>query len=489
MRTAAFLLLACLTVAATPQTQTTSPTTPKPKPRPAAKKPAAKPAAAAQPAPQPVNPRRYDGVWKGTTGQGKTIEFTVAEGKITAFSAQGAFAGGGCSTTSTVRSNLGAAIHDRRASAGVMSGPGGVSFNVSAEFTSAATAQGPLMMQLHSIPGPPPGVPGHIPSCGGQVTTTWTATREGASAAELAAAPAPPKPASRRCAAAKAPSAAGPDVEPLPGTTRLYFVLDCSYGRCYLGANPPAEPTISGLRETIFHRTLTGDMQGTTYRFGLTLARDDRATPAGQTGRVQADIVLDQGGRETILASATFVTTTEEKRHVAVVQGPDPTTKNGDALLVRVKWLEGDNDVYAMGPPRDSWVEVPQTAIALSPVDESNVAWSVSGEVRDGGGRPVPGVRVMFSPLDAQGKALTTYGPPTQDGRMFINNPRPATDAQGKFRLRLNRGFFGRGAQLSAEAVVVDDCGDLDIRPLGNPLRFTVTADKDAVHLGNLTVP
>jgi hypothetical protein len=97
----------------------------------------------------------------------------------------------------------------------------------------------------------------------------------------------------------------------------------------------------------------------------------------------------------------------------------------------------------------------------------------------------------MFSPLDAQGKALTTYGPPTQDGRMFIDNPRPATDARGQFRLRLNRGFFGRGAanELSAEAVVIDDCGDAEIRPLGNPVRFTVSAEKNETVVEKLTVP
>src|SRR5687768_11472215 len=132
MRAAALLLIASFTAGAHAQTTQTRPARPKPR-SPAAAKPGT---SAAQTKPKPVSAPRYDGLWKGTTGQGKTIQFTVAEGKITEFSAQGFLAGGGCSTTSTVQSKLGAAITNGRASGGVLSGPGGVSFDVVAEFTS-----------------------------------------------------------------------------------------------------------------------------------------------------------------------------------------------------------------------------------------------------------------------------------------------------------------------------------------------------------------
>lgn len=123
---------------------------------------------------------QYDGTWTGTTGQGKAIRFVVADGKITEFSAEGSFAGPGCSTTSTVRTNLGLPITGGTATGSTTSGPGGVSFTFRATFTSSASAEGPITMQLHPIPGPPPGVPGHIPSCGGRVDSQWKATKQSA---------------------------------------------------------------------------------------------------------------------------------------------------------------------------------------------------------------------------------------------------------------------------------------------------------------------
>jgi NifU-like protein involved in Fe-S cluster formation len=130
-----------------------------------------------QKANQPQSAVSLDGKWTGKTGQDKMITFTVLNDRITEFSAEGRFEGYGCSTTSSTTTTINQPIVNKSFSFGVRGGPGGISLSISGTFTSSTEAQGTVFMQLHPIPGPPPGVPGHIPSCGGTMETTWKATK------------------------------------------------------------------------------------------------------------------------------------------------------------------------------------------------------------------------------------------------------------------------------------------------------------------------
>lgn len=126
--------------------------------------------------PQPSS-HSLDGKWTGKSEQDRTITFTVAQGRITEFSAEGRFQSSSCSTTSNTTATINQPISNKAFSFSSAGGPGGISLKVNGTFTSATTAQGVANMQLHSIPGPPPGVPGHVPSCAGSVRAIWTACK------------------------------------------------------------------------------------------------------------------------------------------------------------------------------------------------------------------------------------------------------------------------------------------------------------------------
>jgi hypothetical protein len=126
---------------------------------------------------QPQSAKSFDGKWHGRTEQGRVITFTVLKGRITEFSAEGRFESLGCSTTSSTTATLNQLIVNQAFSFSAPGGPGGLSLRVNGNFSSSTTAHGVAGMQLHSIPGPPPGVPGHVPSCAGSLRTTWTACK------------------------------------------------------------------------------------------------------------------------------------------------------------------------------------------------------------------------------------------------------------------------------------------------------------------------
>ncbi|HXG64830.1 MAG TPA: ankyrin repeat domain-containing protein [Blastocatellia bacterium] len=128
-----------------------------------------------QKASRPPGAVSLDGKWTGKTEQNNAITFTVLKGRITEFSAEGRFQGYGCSTTSNTTTTINQPIVNKAFSFSARGGPGGVSLRVNGTFTSSTTSQGVASMELHPIPGPPPGVPGHVPSCGGSLRTTWIA--------------------------------------------------------------------------------------------------------------------------------------------------------------------------------------------------------------------------------------------------------------------------------------------------------------------------
>ena len=117
----------------------------------------------------------FDGKWAGTTEQNKSIAFTVLKGRVTELSVEGGIQGAGCSTTSKTTATIDEAIVDDSFAYSSRGGPGGISVRIKGTFASATAAQGVASIESHASPGPPPRVPGHVPSCSGSVRTTWTA--------------------------------------------------------------------------------------------------------------------------------------------------------------------------------------------------------------------------------------------------------------------------------------------------------------------------
>ena len=321
----------------------------------------------------------------------------------------------------------------------------------------------------------------------------WTATKEGAPPAELAQRPAPKRAGACRVPTTDAFKEEPAEEAPLSGTSRFYLAItgnNC-FGPCaYLTVGSPADPVASGLETLEYERTLIGDMQGTMYRFGLFLRSTDPRRSSVQSdtdppGKLSAEIILRRNKRDTVLASATFTTGPKDKRHLLAVTGPDPEAAPEDKLVVRTKWLEGSNTVYA-----NSWVEVPQTAIKESPVDLRNAAWTLTGQVVAADGRPQAGKRVMFSPLNADGSPAKLYWGEHEDGRIPLRNPRRTTDSAGRFSIQLSRQFFtrGGGSALAGEAVVVEDCEGSEPRAIGVPARFTLKDEERTVDLGTLKI-
>ena len=79
-----------------------------------------------------------------------------------------------------------------------------------------------------------------------------------------------------------------------------------------------------------YEYSLPGDIQGSSYTFDLWLAS------AGTT-TVDASVVVQQGGKETVLASASFTAESKSyKQFSSTVTGLDPTTAKGDILILRL---------------------------------------------------------------------------------------------------------------------------------------------------------
>jgi hypothetical protein len=119
----------------------------------------------------------WEGVWSGTTSQGRSISITVnSSNRIPSASLGGNVTGPGCTasfdTTATFSSgptvNTSGAFTVNASS----SVPGSVGFTLTGTLTTAGNGSGSATFNLNSIPG----VPG---SCGGSGSSTWTVTRQG----------------------------------------------------------------------------------------------------------------------------------------------------------------------------------------------------------------------------------------------------------------------------------------------------------------------
>jgi hypothetical protein len=108
--------------------------------------------------------------------------------------------------------------------------------------------------------------------------------------------------------------------------------------------------------------TLAESMVGTSYTFSLGVKT---ATGSSGSGTLRGDIIHKRGTTETILATATFTTTTTYEVKTATVVGVAPDARAGDLLILRVRIVAGVPCVAEfIGPGTDNFIVVPKTTIA-----------------------------------------------------------------------------------------------------------------------------
>ncbi|MGB8491026.1 MAG: hypothetical protein WCE64_08200 [Bacteroidales bacterium] len=127
-----------------------------------------------------------------------------------------------------------------------------------------------------------------------------------------------------------------------------------------------------------FKYTLRGDIHGNSYGFDLLLMGMTKAS-------FYVDLVLVQGGKETILASTVFESSIEEKiakdfnegkKNLAaqqivpfskVVSGNDPETRKGDTLLLRIHLDPNVTGVGVLftndGKEKQSYITIPTVVV------------------------------------------------------------------------------------------------------------------------------
>ena len=144
--------------------------------------------------------------------------------------------------------------------------------------------------------------------------------------------PVPPTPTSTPSAAKPAPEQSLPSGNAstsLSGSGALYI---CGGEPNYLAGEPygVGQLYLYGDGPKDFEYSLPGDIQGSSYTFDLWLAS------AGTT-TVDASVVVRQGGKETALASASFIAKSQSyEQFSSTVTGLDPTTAKGDILILRI---------------------------------------------------------------------------------------------------------------------------------------------------------
>ncbi len=114
----------------------------------------------------------FSGNWRGTTGQGFPISFTVAGDTVTMVEFESSVEGPGCAGSSTTSSGLPARIDENAFTAIISSSFILTIFNrLDGSFTSATSAEGTLsLFESGAFPG--------FPACTGSAETTWTAVRQ-----------------------------------------------------------------------------------------------------------------------------------------------------------------------------------------------------------------------------------------------------------------------------------------------------------------------
>ena len=213
----------------------------------------------------------YDGSWSGTTGQGKSITFTIASNRMTVFSFGGTASATGCSTTIT---NTTTFTTPRSFSTptftitGGVNAPGNVTWSLTGTFASATSVSGNLSFNTYGIPG--------VGGCSASGSTTWSATRTGAP---------PPPP---------------PPTETLAGVFAAVGSLQGNGGffTTSVQLHNSGTSTIAG--KLVFHRAGVSGGSGDpalTYSLGprQTVSYADLLPAMGQSGLGSIDLITTQG--------------------------------------------------------------------------------------------------------------------------------------------------------------------------------------------------
>jgi hypothetical protein len=147
----------------------------------------------------------------------------------------------------------------------------------------------------------------------------------------------------------------------IPGMT-FYLCLteDSSHILSTTGCSLPTD-ILAGLTEVGFETSLAGDIVGTNYEFALMLATD----PEGSSANVDAKIILDHNGQETILSSTSFVVDNyagsppyDYKLYTASESGLDPSSVAGDHLILSLT-DNGPGNMFISCKSDDSSITIP----------------------------------------------------------------------------------------------------------------------------------
>jgi hypothetical protein len=195
---------------------------------------------------------------------------------------------------------------------------------------------------------------------------------------------------------------------------------------------------------------------------------------------------------EILLASTVFDTEEKEKLLTATLEGTDPEALSGDELVLAIDQIDQIEGYPCVSTDSEGsvYIDIPETLLTETKIDAANRAYVITGTLVTKGGAPVANKEVLFLPVDASGNGLTTFGPPTVGGAMYMTNPRTNTNAQGRFTLRVAASFFQQSADPSSGRVqLVEPMGSGRLRHVGKGIAVKLT-DKNAtrIELGRVTV-
>jgi hypothetical protein len=179
---------------------------------------------------------------------------------------------------------------------------------------------------------------------------------------------------------------------------------------------------------------------------------------------------------EVLLATTEFDVGPQESTQTATVEGANVPSSTGDKIILRIRAQSGVVCIR-MDQTGKSFIDIPATGFSETAIDESNKVYWISGILVTPKGKPLARTKLLFSPRNASGSALTVYGPPTQFGVMDAINPRCTTDGNGKFNLRV------RGKILQMSAVFME--GVIQVVSESPPGRLRIVGNDIVVKFPN----
>jgi hypothetical protein len=205
---------------------------------------------------------------------------------------------------------------------------------------------------------------------------------------------------------------------------------------------------------------------------------------AKQGSRVPDLYQLDEEARnlglasrgEVLLATTEFDIGPQESTQTATVEGADVAPSAGDKIILRIRAQSGVVCIR-MDQAGKSFIDIPATGFSETAIDESNKVYWISGTLVTPKGKPLARTKLLFSPRNAAGSAVTVYDRPNQFGVMQAVNPRCTTNGNGKFNLRV------RGKILQKSAVYME--GIIQVVSESPPGRLRIVGNDIVVKFPN----